>query len=316
MSYFPYGEERTSTADGREKFGTYFRDPAANGGLDYADQRYYINASGRFLTPEPSRGTNAADPGSWSKYGYVGGDPVNLSDPTGLARCSAVGSFTTNSDPDNALNPVTTVEIQCTSFAGSVFADQFVTFPGGASPGDISNAESSLGTTVDQAERSNFMSVIEASRQRLLSSITDTCAKAIGAKNAARADKRLSRIKITLSDPGPIHVETDPSGHITGLDPNQYLAQYTSGFLRVGSIQFNSSVDWSYPANTFAIDQNGATVLYDATSGLAFQLGIGSMTANQFTDLILLHELAHSFGRNHPVDTQAYDQNIWSHCFQ
>jgi YD repeat-containing protein len=26
MSYYPYGEERTSTADGREKFGTYTRD--------------------------------------------------------------------------------------------------------------------------------------------------------------------------------------------------------------------------------------------------------------------------------------------------
>jgi hypothetical protein len=32
VSYFPYGEERTSTADGRAKFGTYFRDPAANRG--------------------------------------------------------------------------------------------------------------------------------------------------------------------------------------------------------------------------------------------------------------------------------------------
>jgi hypothetical protein len=27
MRYFPYGDERTSMADGREKFGTYFRDP-------------------------------------------------------------------------------------------------------------------------------------------------------------------------------------------------------------------------------------------------------------------------------------------------
>jgi hypothetical protein len=38
MSYYPYGEERTSTADNREKFGTYMRD---NPGQDYADQRYY-----------------------------------------------------------------------------------------------------------------------------------------------------------------------------------------------------------------------------------------------------------------------------------
>src|SRR5271169_6064063 len=47
MSYYPYGEERTSTADGREKFGTYFRDTT---GQDYADQRYYAVGSGRFFT--------------------------------------------------------------------------------------------------------------------------------------------------------------------------------------------------------------------------------------------------------------------------
>jgi RHS repeat-associated protein len=91
MSYFPYGEERTATADGREKFGTYFRDPAANGGLDYADQRYYSNASGRFLTADPSAGSGAGDPGSWNRYAYVGGDPVNFKDPSGLIRSGSDG---------------------------------------------------------------------------------------------------------------------------------------------------------------------------------------------------------------------------------
>jgi len=50
MSYYPYGEEKTSTADGREKFGTYFRD---SGTQDYADQRYYGVGTGRFgLNPK------------------------------------------------------------------------------------------------------------------------------------------------------------------------------------------------------------------------------------------------------------------------
>ena len=38
MSYYPYGEEKTSTADDREKFVTYTRDSVTQ---DYADQRYY-----------------------------------------------------------------------------------------------------------------------------------------------------------------------------------------------------------------------------------------------------------------------------------
>ncbi len=88
MNYFPYGEERTSTADGREKFGTYFRDSVANGGLDYADQRYYSNASGRFMTSDPYAATSSSasdpsTPGSWNRYAYVQGDPINLGDPHG-----------------------------------------------------------------------------------------------------------------------------------------------------------------------------------------------------------------------------------------
>jgi hypothetical protein len=30
-----------------------------------------------------------------------------------------------------------------------------------------------------------------------------------------------------------------------------------------------------------------------------------------------LHELAHSFGKNHPKgNSQDYDKNIWANCFQ
>src|SRR6266567_4008587 len=50
MSYYPYGEERTSTADGREKFGTYMRDSASQ---DYANNRYYGVGTGRFNVPDP-----------------------------------------------------------------------------------------------------------------------------------------------------------------------------------------------------------------------------------------------------------------------
>ena len=90
-SYFPYGEERTGTGDGREKFGTYFRDGA---GQDYADQRYYTATKGRFWSPDPGGvGTaNGSDPGSWNRYGYVQGDPINFQDPGGSNRVVIGGS--------------------------------------------------------------------------------------------------------------------------------------------------------------------------------------------------------------------------------
>jgi RHS repeat-associated protein len=83
-SYQPYGAEVTPTSDQRTKFATYYRDSA---GLDYAGQRYYGNAMGRFLTPDPGgTAADASDPGSWNRYAYVGGDPVNFADQTGRIR--------------------------------------------------------------------------------------------------------------------------------------------------------------------------------------------------------------------------------------
>src|SRR5271157_4556526 len=47
------------------------------------DQRYY-NQMGAFWTPDPSAGSSPADPGSWNKYAYVLGDPINSTDRAGL----------------------------------------------------------------------------------------------------------------------------------------------------------------------------------------------------------------------------------------
>jgi len=84
-AYYPYGEERTSTVDGREKFGTYFRDAI---GQDYADQRYYGSGTGSFWGVDAGP-ANLGDPTTWNRYGYATGDPVNNWDPPGMADCPA-----------------------------------------------------------------------------------------------------------------------------------------------------------------------------------------------------------------------------------
>jgi hypothetical protein len=53
-----------------------------------ADQRYDAVGAGRFNVPDPymaSVGTE--DPGSWNRFAYVGGDPINFQDPSGRWRC-------------------------------------------------------------------------------------------------------------------------------------------------------------------------------------------------------------------------------------
>ena len=85
IAYYPWGEERTATPDGADKYATYFRDSSVAGvGEDYANARYYNNNFGRFWSPDPMGAAHANDPQSWNRYTYGGNDPANNSDPSGL----------------------------------------------------------------------------------------------------------------------------------------------------------------------------------------------------------------------------------------
>jgi RHS repeat-associated protein len=80
--FYPYGDEITATSNDREKFATYTRDSYT--GLDYSMNRYYASTYGRFNTPDPYMASGRpGDPGSWNRYSYTRGDPVNRFDPTG-----------------------------------------------------------------------------------------------------------------------------------------------------------------------------------------------------------------------------------------
>jgi RHS repeat-associated protein len=75
----------------------YFRD--AETGLDYAMNRFHDPGTGRFMTPDPyRRSARASNPGTWNRYAYVSGDPVNRVDPLGTddnVQCSD-GDFSTD----------------------------------------------------------------------------------------------------------------------------------------------------------------------------------------------------------------------------
>jgi RHS repeat-associated protein len=82
-SYFPWGEPRGTNPQDAWSYASYWTDSAT--GLDYANNRYYSNAYGRFMTPDLSRSSSGpSDPQSWNRYPYAVGDPVNRYDPSGL----------------------------------------------------------------------------------------------------------------------------------------------------------------------------------------------------------------------------------------
>lgn len=114
--YLPFGEEiwagtglRTA-AQGfgavdthRQKYALTERDDAT--GLDHTWWRKYESFSGRWTSPDPYSGSaTIANPQSFHRYTYVGNDPVNLVDPSGLyweidfASCRTVGYITVDFD--------------------------------------------------------------------------------------------------------------------------------------------------------------------------------------------------------------------------
>ena len=80
-SYYPYGEAKSGTVSNADSFATYYRDST---GLDYADQRFYLGGSGRFLTSDPVEPGDVSNPQTRNFYAYVLSDPINFNDPEGL----------------------------------------------------------------------------------------------------------------------------------------------------------------------------------------------------------------------------------------
>jgi RHS repeat-associated protein len=96
FDYQPFGEDigagvgmRTSTQgygstdSSRQRYALTERDEAT--GLDHTWWRKYENAAGRWTSPDPFKGSMTIDdPQSFNRYAYVGNDPINFIDPSGL----------------------------------------------------------------------------------------------------------------------------------------------------------------------------------------------------------------------------------------
>ena len=82
----PYGTALDAESSGatNRRFTSY--DRSASTGLDYAINRHYDAQQGRFTQADPlgMGASSLADPQSLNMYAYVGGDPVNRTDPDGL----------------------------------------------------------------------------------------------------------------------------------------------------------------------------------------------------------------------------------------
>ena len=84
QAHLPFGEDfAESGTQEKHHFTSYERD--SESGLDYAINRQYSPATGRFTRTDPSGGSYRLEaPQSLNRFSYVQNSPVDLTDPTGL----------------------------------------------------------------------------------------------------------------------------------------------------------------------------------------------------------------------------------------
>lgn len=87
-TYLPYGyEPNPQLTVNNYKFTGLERD--GESGLDHAWFRQYSSLLGRWMSPDPAglAAVDPANPQTWNRYAYVGGNPLNAIDPLGLRKC-------------------------------------------------------------------------------------------------------------------------------------------------------------------------------------------------------------------------------------
>jgi RHS repeat-associated protein len=132
-SYGPYGEASTATGS-RFKYTGQITLPGV--GLQYYKARMYSPLLGRFLQPDP-----IGVSGGMNIYGYVGGDPVNATDPSGLATNSPFPSGNESTVDFCVRNP-----LQCIFVPGTPHKpDDWLSKPPGTFNIDVSNVSSGIG---------------------------------------------------------------------------------------------------------------------------------------------------------------------------
>jgi RHS repeat-associated protein len=296
-TYFPYGEPRTATVS----------DSGMYAGLE-SPVRKYDAGNGRFSTPDPLGlgAVKMGDPGSWNRFAYVQGDPVNYNDPLGLASCSVSGTSTFYPD-DWTKSPVTTATITCTSFAGTIQATDVVPFVGWEAT--AKNAEKTLGAQIDLAERWAFDGLLAAAIKRVQGYLSDLdCAKNFSDPAAASAKAG----KIGFSDQGKLQY-TMRDGIATPTRRSPGVARYNRF---TGSINLNSTVNWIDPGATF-VSLDGGNFRVDLLTAQAGALGVSSVTAEQYMDLTILHELSHYKGAiGNPDTNPRVEIALWNDCIK
>jgi RHS repeat-associated protein len=284
-TYYPWGENRGGTnPQDTWSFGTYWTDSVT--GLDYANNRYYFNSLGRFVTPDPyaSNSGGAGDPSgpqSWNKYAYTRGDPVNRVDPAGMQDCAA--DFC-----------VTGYGLGDSEFGGS---------PGvGGSGGIIEPWNDPVGqkTALPFASSLPMITNVNSGRQKMFQKAAKTADQLL--KNSqcdSLFGKSGLQLQTLLDDAKYIYGSTAANGQ--PISPGDVAVTLVLG----NTVTINSGAISNFFATT---DANG-----NSLSGVVLDGVFLSM--NSWRAFVLLHELGHMVGFGTLWDSSNAIEQLLTDCF-
>ena len=97
-AYPPFGITLKNPAanDNQAGFTGHIKDKAT--GLNYMQARYYDPVIGRFLSVDPVGFMDTGMPEYFNRYSYTANDPINATDPTGMATCADANCDTSTID--------------------------------------------------------------------------------------------------------------------------------------------------------------------------------------------------------------------------
>ncbi len=299
--FYPYGEENGSTANDRQKFGTYYRDAGTQ--LDYANQRYYSASIGRFLTADPYQASGGpADPGSWNRYAYVHGDPANWRDPAGTTRCYV----------DIGRGPE---EVPCPPGDDQVpYIPSAPISPGPNDPADPLDA-AGLGGSPNFPQVATGSKII-ASRGAGELLKAEKCAKAVGYRSSSAASTAFDSLSIvTTKTIAPIRAQLQANGkyRLFGV----HFGQRGPG---PNTISISDKINWMQPTQQTAFvveDPLGPldlrnSITFDLLKFIATEYKSAPLADDDFRALVILHEIGHVNGLD--ADKIEFNEGILRDC--
>jgi RHS repeat-associated protein len=272
--FLPFGYERayvTSCAQ-NYKFTGLERDGET--GLDHTLNREYDSSLGRWLTPDPKRG-DTSNPQSLNRYAYVLNNPIASVDPLGLDEAPEPGSAEGGSiggtgGPGNPNYPCANIVV-----AGG---HRPHVHPCGAGGG---------------SRRPSLSALLAASEKRVKADLQKPQCAALF-RNPSACQAELSNV--TFANLKPLEFTSTNGGApqpVAGYDTIALFTPGTTPNVGTNVIELNTNVNWQDPSQT-AATLNGQPRTDNITGFYQGVLGATSaITASQFMDFTILHELEH-----------------------